>query len=126
MCDPEFNCKNFFLFFLLVDMMSSKRNNPEKTLDYVVATQPALSPSLDSAFLYFGLAFFLVFFSCPLILNNTPPPHTHTLMHLIWSALWGAFPGEIRLISEFLIPSVGAQALAPLTTPQEVEGERQA
>ena len=46
-------------------------------------------------------------------------------MLLIWSALWGAFPGELRLISEFLIPSVGAQALAPLATPQEV-GERQA
>lgn len=47
-------------------------------------------------------------------------------MHLIWSALWGAFPGERRLISEFLIPSLGAWALAPLATPREVKGESRA
>lgn len=38
-------------------------------------------------------------------------------MRLIWSALWGAFPREIHLISEFLIPSLRAQALAPLAVP---------
>ena len=43
-------------------------------------------------------------------------------MRLIWSALWGAFPREIHLISEFLIPSLRALALAPLATPREVEG----
>lgn len=93
-CDPEFNCKNFFLFFLLVDMMSSKQNNPEKTLDYVVVTQPALSPSLESAFLSLGLGFFLVFcFSCPLIPNSTPHTHTHfnafNLVCAVGSISWG-------------------------------------
>lgn len=68
--------RTFFLFFLLVDMMSSKRNNPEKTLGYVVATQLALSPSLDCAFLSFGLGFFLGFF---LSLNSEQHPPTHTL-----------------------------------------------
>lgn len=43
-------------------------------------------------------------------------------MHLIWSALRGAFPREIHLISEFLIPSLRAPALAPLAAPLEVEG----
>lgn len=50
-------------------------------------------------------------------------------MRLIWSALWGAFPREIHLISEFLIPFLRAPALAPLAAPWEVsgvEGERQA
>jgi hypothetical protein len=59
-----------------------------------------------------------------LILNSFPPP-PRTLMRLIWSALWGAFPGEIHLISEFLIPSLRAPALAPLAAPQEVKGRRQ-
>lgn len=47
-------------------------------------------------------------------------------MHLIWSALWGAFPREVRLISEFLIPSLRAKAIAPHATPREVEEERPA
>lgn len=47
-------------------------------------------------------------------------------MRLIWSALWGAYPGEIHLISEFLIPSLRARALAPGAAPQEVGGGRQA
>lgn len=42
-------------------------------------------------------------------------------MRLIWSALWGAFPREIHLISEFLIPSLRGPALAPFAAPQEVE-----
>lgn len=55
------------------------------------------------------------------ILNSfSLPPHPRTLMRLIWSALWGAFPGEIHLISEFLIPSLGAPASAPLAAPREV------
>lgn len=45
-------------------------------------------------------------------------------MHLIWSTLWGAFPREIHLISEFLIPSLRALARVPLSTPQVVEGGR--
>lgn len=45
-------------------------------------------------------------------------------MRLIWSALWGAFPREIHLISEFLIPSLRGPVLAPFATPQEVEGAR--
>lgn len=47
-------------------------------------------------------------------------------MHLIWSALWGTFPREVRLISEFLIPSLRTKAIAPHATPREAEGERQA
>lgn len=43
-------------------------------------------------------------------------------MRLIWSALWGAFPREIHLISEFLIPSLRGRALAPFAAPREVEG----
>lgn len=43
-------------------------------------------------------------------------------MRLIWSAQWGAFPREIHLISEFLIPSLRGLALAPFAAPQEVEG----
>lgn len=50
-------------------------------------------------------------------------------MRLIWSSLWEAFPREIHLISEFLIPSLRAPALASLAAPQEVsrvEGGRPA
>ncbi|KAM8783502.1 paired box protein Pax-2 isoform 8-T8 [Rhynchonycteris naso] len=43
-------------------------------------------------------------------------------MRLIWSALWEAFPREKHLISEFLIPSLIAPALAPLAAPREVPG----
>lgn len=43
-------------------------------------------------------------------------------MRLIWSALWGAFPREIHLISEFLIPSLRGPALAPFAASQEVKG----
>ena len=43
-------------------------------------------------------------------------------MRLIWSALWEAFPREMHLISEFLIPSLRASALAPFAAPREVSG----
>lgn len=44
-------------------------------------------------------------------------------MRLIWSALWEAFPREIHLISEFLIPSLLAQAWLPSLLPRRWKGE---
>lgn len=100
-------CRTFSFFLLVKVVLTSKtENNPETELGYEAAA--LFYPGLLSLSLPLSLR---TSFS-PLNLNSAPPPRT--LMHLIWSALWGAFPGEIHLISEFLIPFLRAEPLLPL------------